>query len=120
MVALERIDVGDLTLYAVRPREAAHARAVAAASEATRERHLGPQVDAARAAAVDYVTLAYQRGMLRVNNLGPTTATGFGPANDQVHVMQSLADAVTAVVLDDALDETDRAELIGAWSVLTA
>jgi hypothetical protein len=120
MTALERIEVGDLALYAVRPDEVAHARAVAAATEVARERHLGPQVDAARAAAIDYVTRAYQRAIMRVSYVGPTTATGFGAANDQVHVMQSLADAVTAVVLDDALDEADRAELIGAWSALTA
>jgi hypothetical protein len=34
--------------------------------------------------------------------------------------MRSLADAVTAVVLDDALDDADRAELMGAWDGLTA
>jgi hypothetical protein len=34
--------------------------------------------------------------------------------------MQSLADAVMAVVLDDALDPDDRAELLGAWDDLPA
>jgi hypothetical protein len=35
--------------------------------------------------------------------------------------MQSLADAVLGIVLGNALDEADRAELIGAWdSLLTS
>jgi hypothetical protein len=115
MTALEHVNVGELAMFAVRTREPAHGRAVAAAAEAARERHLEPQVEAAREVAVDYVTRAYQHGMLRISYFGPTEATGFGPAGDRVRVMQSLADAVTAVILDDALDDADRAELIGAW-----
>jgi hypothetical protein len=120
MNALERINVGELTMYAVRQREDEHARAVAAAAELARERHLEPQLEAARSAVIDYVTLAYQNAMMRISYVGPTTATGFGPADDRVRVMRSLADAVTAVVLDDALDEADRAELVGAWDGLLA
>jgi hypothetical protein len=118
MTALERINVGDLTLYAVRQRETEHSRAVAAAAQAASERHLEPQLEAARAAAIDYVTLAYQNAMMRISYVGPTTATGFGPADDRVRVMRSLADAVTAIILDDALDDAVRAELMGAWDGL--
>ena len=120
MTALERINVGDLTLYAVGVRDAEHDRAVAAAAEAARARHLEPQLEAARAAVIAYVTHAYQVAMMRISYVGPTTATGFGPADDRVRVMRSLADAVTAVALDDALDDADRAELMGAWDGLTA
>jgi hypothetical protein len=120
LTALERINVGDLTIYAVRVRDAEHERAVAAAAEAAREHHLEPQLEAARTAVMDYVTHAYQVAMMRISYVGPTTATGFGPADDRVRVMRSLADAVTAVVLDDALDDADRAELMGAWDGLLA
>jgi hypothetical protein len=120
MNALERINVGELTMYAVRQREAERDRAVAAAAEVARERRLEPQIEAARAAVIDCVTHAYQNAMMRISYVGPTTATGFGPADDRVRVMRSLADAVTAVVLDDALDEADRAELMGAWDGLLA
>jgi len=120
LTALERINVGDLTIYAVRVRDAEHERAVAAAAEAARERHLEPQLEAARTAVMDYVTHAYQVAMMRISYVGPTTATGFGPADDRGRVMRSLADAVTAVVLDDALDDADRAELMGAWDGLLA
>jgi hypothetical protein len=115
MTALERIDVGALAMYALRVREPQHSQAVAAAAEAARERHLGPQVEAVREAALDYVTRAYQNASTRISYFGPTTSTGFGPTDDRVRVMRSLADAVTAVFLDDALDDADRAELIGAW-----
>lgn len=118
MTALERINVGDLSLYAVRQRDADHPRAMAAAAQAARERHLEPQIAAARAATIDYMTLAYQNAMMRISYVGPTTATGFGPTDERVHVMRSLADAVTAIILDDALDDADRAELMGAWDGL--
>ena len=120
MTALERINAGDLTLYAVRVRDAEHDRAVAAAAEAAHARHLQPQLEAARAAVIDYVTHAYQVGMMRDGYVGPTTSTGFGRTDDRVRAMRSLADAVTAVVLDDALDDADRAELMGAWDGLMA
>jgi len=120
MTALERISVGDLTLYAVRPRDDHRDRAIAAAAEAARDRRLGPQLDAARSAVIDYVTHAYQVGMMRDSYVGPTTSTGLGRTDDRVRVMRSLADAVTAVVLDDALDDADRAELMGAWDGLMA
>jgi hypothetical protein len=120
MAALERINVGDLTIYALGQREAEHARAAAAAAQAARDRGLEAGVEAARAAAIDYVTRAYQNAMMRISYVGPTTATGFGPADDRVRVMRSLADAVTAVILDDAIDEADRAELMGAWDGILA
>lgn len=118
MTALERINVGDLTIYAVRQHDTEHSRAVAAAARVASERHLEPQIEAARAATIQYVTLAYQNAMMRISYVGPTTATGFGPTDDRVHVMRSLADAVTAIILDDALDDADRAELLGAWDGL--
>ena len=34
--------------------------------------------------------------------------------------MQSLADAVIAIVLGDALDEADRGQLMGSWDGLQA
>jgi hypothetical protein len=118
MNALERINVGELTLYAVRQHDTEHARAVAVAAQVASERRLEPQIEAARAATIDYVTRAYQNAMMRISYVGPTTATGFGPADDRVRVMRSLADAVTAIILDDALDDADRAELMGAWDGL--
>ena len=73
---------------------------------------------ATKAVAADYVGRAYQNAMMRISYMGTMTATGFGEADDQVRVMRSLQDAVTAVALWDALDDGSRDELLGPWVAL--
>lgn len=47
---------------------------------------------------------------------GPLLAGGL----DRARLAESFADAVTAVMLDDALDPVDRDELLGPWAALLA
>jgi hypothetical protein len=46
------------------------------------------------------------------------SAPGLGPTDDRVRVVRSLEEAVTALVAWDALDESDRAEVLGRWGEL--
>jgi hypothetical protein len=96
-------------------------RARKAARSVARERGLGPALEAARQEVVAFVAEDYRETSAGLGYLGGTSPTvGFGAGDDRLRVMQSLADAVMAVVLDDALNPDDRAELIGAWGDLLA
>jgi hypothetical protein len=116
--ALERVHVDDLPLYAVRPRQPDHRRAVESAAVAVREANLDEPLDAARSVLIEYVGRAYAGAQFRASWVGLNTAPGLGPTDDRVRVMRSLGDAVMALVAWDALEEFDREELLGAWAKL--
>ena len=119
--ALERIDVGAMSLYAIPGDEAEMEQAREAARAVARERGLEPALDAARQEVLAFVSEDYRETSAGLGYLGGTSPTvGFGAGDDRLRVMQSLADAVMAVVLDDALDPDDRAELLGAWGDVPA
>ena len=119
--ALERIDVGAMSLYAIPGDEAEMEQAREAARAVARERGLEPALDAARQEVLAFVSEDYRETSAGLGYLGGTSPTvGFGAGDDRLRVMQSLADAVMAVVLDDALDPDDRAELLGAGDDLPA
>jgi len=119
--ALERIDVGAMSLYAIPGDEAQMEEAREAARAVARERGLEPALDAARQDVLAFVSEDYRETSAGLGYLGGTSPTvGFGAGDDRLRVMQSLADAVMAVVLDEALDPDDRAELLGAWDDLPA
>jgi hypothetical protein len=113
---LERINVGDLPVYAMRPVEPAHGRAVEVATRVADERRLDSAVEAARERVIGYIQTAYKHSMMRIEGAG--LSPNFGPTDDRVLVMRSVADAVTAVVLGDALDDETQEELLGAWGSL--
>jgi hypothetical protein len=116
--ALERVHVDDLPLYAVRARQPAHRRAVERAAVRAAEAGLTAAIEAASSVVTSYVSRAYANAQFRTAYVGLNTAPGLGPADDRVGVMRSLNDAVTAIVLDDALDAADHAELVGGWARL--
>jgi hypothetical protein len=116
--ALGQINVGDMTIYAASPIQPGHDLAVRTAESAADGLGLEAAVAATKEAAADYVARAYQNAMMRISYMGTMTATGFGEAADQVRVMRSLQDAVTALVLWEALDEGSRDELLGPWVAL--
>jgi hypothetical protein len=116
--ALERLDVDDLPLYAIRERQPAHRRSVEAAALAASESGLTDAIDAARAAVTDYVTRAYGSAQYRAGVIGLNSAPGLGTTDERVRVLRSIGDAVTAIVLGDRLEERDHAELMGAWDRL--
>lgn len=116
--ALERINVGDMTLYAIPDAETEIDRARETAHGVARARGLEAPLDAARQQTLEFVAESYREAAAGLGFLGTTPTIGFGPDDDRLRVMQSVADAVTAVVLGDALEEGDRAELLGGWATL--
>ena len=114
--ALKRVDVGEMSLYAIPGDEGEIERAREAARTVARERGLEAALEAARQNVLAFVAEDYRGTTAGLGYIGGTSPTvGFGAGDDRLRVMQSLADAVMAVVLDDSLDPDDRAELLGAW-----
>jgi hypothetical protein len=116
--ALDRINAGNMTLYAIPGDEGELDRAREAAHAVARERGLEPGLEAARQEVLDLAAESYREAAARLGYSGTAPTIGFGPDDDRLRVMQSLADAVTAVVLGDALGEGDRMELLGGWDGL--
>jgi hypothetical protein len=116
--AVERLHVDDLPLYAVRPRQPRHRRAVETAALIATEAGLTATTDAARAAMTEFIAAEYASAQLRTSWLGLNSAPSLGPTDDRVRVLQSISDAVTALVLWDRLDASDRGELLGVWERL--
>jgi hypothetical protein len=114
---LERVPVGDLMLYAVRPSQPAHQRAAEAAAVAASSDGIDDEVRAAQDAIVGFVARAFRDDQLRMSG-AMLQWGGSGPVDDRVRISRSLADAVTALVVWDRIDETDRAELLGEWARL--
>jgi hypothetical protein len=113
--ALERINVGDMSLYAIPGDEAEMDRARQAARDVAGERGLEPALEASRHEVLQLVAEDYRDTASGLGYVSAGPSVGFGADDDRLRIMQSLADAVMAVVLGDALDESDRAELLGAW-----
>jgi hypothetical protein len=116
--AIDRVHVDDLALYAARPRQPAHRRAVEAAAVAARSAGLEAAIDDARRAVTDDILREFASAQLRLTVAGQNSALAMGPADERVAVMRSLGDAIAAIVLWDRLDEADRAELLGLWARL--
>ena len=116
--ALERINVGDMTLYSIPDAETDIDRAREAAHGVARERGLEAPLEAARQEVLAFVAESYREASAGLGYMGSSPTIGFGPDDDRLRVMQSVADAVTAVVLGDALEGGDRAELLGGWGSL--
>jgi hypothetical protein len=113
--ALERVRVDNLPMNAVRSGEPAHRRAVEAAAAVALDSRLAEPIEAARASVLAYINRAYTDQQLRMTMWD---GRGLARTDDRVRVMRSLGEAVTALVLWDALDESDRAELLGVWANL--
>lgn len=116
--AVERVRVEELLALAARPFDPdAHAAALDVASLAARD-HL-------RSAAVDRIRRDADEWVLRLYNTS-TAQPGWYEANwgrpgtavDRANLAGSLAEALTAVVLWDVVDESVRDELLGAWAAL--
>ena len=113
--AIDRLAVDDLSLYVARVRQPRHRRAVETAELVAIESGLGAVVGAARKAMIEGVLRQMADGQFRVWVGGVAMAPDQGPVDQRVRIAESIADAVTALVLQDHLDEADRGELIGLW-----
>jgi hypothetical protein len=115
--AIERISIEELPLYAVRPRQPDHGRAVDEAALVARESGMTTAVEAAQAAMLDFVAMLYSAAPNRFG-IGGEMVANLGRPDDRVRVMQTLGDAVAALVLHERLRQTDRMELLGEWARL--
>ena len=115
---VERIRIEDLPMYVVRPIEPGHGEAIERALTAAESNGLAPGIEEARSAMIRFVERQFADAQYRPTLGGVNWALGLGPTEDRVKVARSLGEAVGAVVLWDALDEPDRAELLGPWANL--
>ncbi|HET9519764.1 MAG TPA: hypothetical protein VFO73_01820 [Candidatus Limnocylindrales bacterium] len=115
--AIERISIEDLPLYAVRVPQPDHRRAVEAGALVAREAGMTAGVEAAQTAMLDFVTRLYSAAPNRFG-IGGEVVANLGRPDDRVRVMQTLGDAVAALVLHERLRQTDRTELLGEWARL--
>jgi hypothetical protein len=116
---LERLRIEDLPLYATRPIDRAAERiAQDEADRLARETNRTAAIDRATASAVDWVSRLYSRQQNYPEWVGATWGRATGTADDRVEVARSLSRAITAIALDDVLDETTRDDLLGAWAAL--
>jgi hypothetical protein len=116
--ALDRVHVDDLVLHVARRRQPRHRRAVETAELVAVESGLVDEVGAARHAILDQVMRVFADGQLRLSSFGLNPVVGLGPVDDRVRIAESLADAVTALILWERLDADTRAELLGLWDRL--
>jgi hypothetical protein len=115
--AIERISIEDLPLYAVRVQQPDHGRAVEAAAVVAGESGMTAAVQAAQSAMLDFVARLYSAAPNRFG-IGGEVVANLGRPDDRVRVMQTLGDAVAALVLHERLRQTDRTELLGEWARL--
>lgn len=115
--ALDRIHIDDLPLHVARRRQPRHRRAVETAELVAIESGLVDQVAAARRAILDQVLRAFADAGFRVSYVG-LNPVGGAPVEDRVRIAESIAEAVTALVLWDRLDADTRGELLGLWNRL--
>jgi hypothetical protein len=116
--ALERIHVDDLPLHVARRRQPRHRRAVETAELVAIESGLDGAIRRARHAMIEGVIREYAAAQIRVSFAGLNSVGGGGPVEERVRVAESIADAVTALVLWDRLDAAERGELVGLWERL--
>ena len=114
--ALDRIDEDDLSLHVARRRQPRHRRAVETAELVAIESGLVEPLDAARQAMIQGLTRRFIQHEVRV--VGFALTQKVTPMADQVRIAESVADAVTAIVLAEDLDADTYYELLGLWDRL--
>jgi hypothetical protein len=116
--ALERVNVGELSLHVARTRDDDHRRAIETAEIVAIETGLEAAVAAARRTVGELVMRIYAESIYRTSIFGVNTAPTSGPVDDRLQLVRSLGDAVAAIILGPHLDEATQAELLGLWDRL--
>jgi len=115
---VDHVGLEQLPLYAPRPIGNEHQQAVDNAERVTIETARQAAVGEARRIAWDYVERRFAEGGYRrgIEGIGWTTTITSG--EDRARLAKSFEEALTAIVLEDALDEADVDEMLGAWASL--
>ena len=115
--AVDQVDLDRLSLFAVRPRGTRHEAATATAADVAAASGRVAAVEAARNVAVDYIARRVATGM-RIPRMGQTGGPTTSSSADRVDLARSFAEAITAIALEDLLDDDVAAELLGPWAEL--
>jgi hypothetical protein len=115
---VDHVGLDQLPLYAARPNGNGHRRAVDNAELVMVETARQTIVAEARRIAWDYIERRYAEDGYRVG-IGITGWTNLTSGEDRARLAKSFEEALTAIVLEDALDEADVDEMLGAWASLT-
>jgi hypothetical protein len=115
---VERQRAEDLLPRAARPLDAAaHEAALDRANEVARDAGKAETVRDAQRTIDDWVIRLFNRSNVQPGwweaNWGRP-----GTTEDRANLAQSLGEAVTALILGERLDPSDRDELLGAWADL--
>ncbi len=116
---VDHIGLDQLPMYAPRPLGHDHQRAVDNAERVTIETARQAAVAEARRIAWDYIERRFAEGGYRRGIEGIDWTMTITSGEDRARLAKSLEEALTAIVLEDALDEADADELLGAWASLT-
>ena len=114
---VDHVGLEQLPLYAPRPIGSGHQKAVDNAERLTIETAREAAVSEARRIAWDYIERRYAENGYRVG-IGMTGWTNLTSGEDRARLAKSFEEALTAIVLEDALDEADVDEMLGAWASL--
>lgn len=116
--AVDRVHVDDLLLHVGRRRQPGHRRAVERAALVAREAGLEAGVEEAKRRLNEAMLRTFSERQLRVWIGGVNSVPTSGPTDDRIRILESLGDAVTALVLWERLDVADQEELLGLWARL--
>ena len=115
---VDRIGLDQLPMYSARPIGHDHARAAENAKLVMVETARQAIVAEARRIAWDYIERRYAEAGYRAG-IGITGWTAsITSGEDRARLATSFEEALTAIVLEDALDEADVDEMLGAWASL--
>ncbi len=116
---VERLRIEDLPMFAARPLdEQAYARAADQARAVSVERRRESVLKAIQGDVGDWLGRLYSAQQFYPEWTGTAWGKSSGSAEDRVRLRRSLFDAISAIVLWDALDDADRDELVGPWAAL--
>ena len=118
LARVDRLRVEDLLGLATRPADsAAYERARAEAAEAARFSGRSARIREVEDEIEGYVLAMFNRSTVQPGWLEANWGRP-GTARDRAHLARSLADAVTAILLEDRLSEDHVATLLGPWAAL--
>jgi hypothetical protein len=112
---VDRIAIEVMPMFAARPLGDDHQRAVDNAERVAIETGRQVAVAEARRIAWDYIDRRYAAAGYRPG-LGITAWPALTSGPERADLAASFGDAVTAIVLEDLLDEADLDELLGPWA----
>jgi hypothetical protein len=116
---VDHIGLDTMPLYAARALGPDHERVAGNAELVATETGRRAAVEAARRIAWDYIERRYAEGGYHPG-YGITGWPILSSGADRANLASSFAEAVTAIVLADVLDEGDVDELLGPWAALAS